>query len=34
MRVIIRGCKVVAIFATVQRQAPHRVRLLRRGEPE
>nr|DAI02608.1 MAG TPA: hypothetical protein [Caudoviricetes sp.] len=29
MRVIIRGCKVVAIFAIVQWQAPRRVRLLR-----
>nr|DAY96547.1 MAG TPA: hypothetical protein [Caudoviricetes sp.] len=34
MCVVIRGCKIVAIFATVQQQAPRRVRLLRRGEPE
>lgn len=34
MRVVIRGCKVVAIFATAARQAPRRGRMLRRGEPE
>lgn len=34
MRVVIRCCKVVAIFATAARQAPRRGRMLRRREPE
>ena len=29
MRVVIRGCKVVAIFATAARQAPRRAYRLR-----